>query len=102
MSGPPARTGSLVILVITGPPLAVGTQITSWFVDSHNEVREFLISRRAKVTPDSSRVAGLRRGPGLRREGVALEAAVADTAHEADRPLPRGCQTRSLTYDERN
>jgi transcriptional regulator with XRE-family HTH domain len=68
-----------VILVMTGPPLAVGTQITSCFVDSRNEVREFLVSRRAKITPDRAGLPAYgdnRRVPGLRREEVALLAGV--------------------------
>jgi transcriptional regulator with XRE-family HTH domain len=48
-------------------------------VDTRNEIREFLISRRARITPEQ---AGLRaygdnrRVPGLRREEVALLAGV--------------------------
>ena len=48
-------------------------------VDTRSEIREFLTSRRAKITPDQ---AGLpvygdnRRVPGLRREEVALLAGV--------------------------
>jgi transcriptional regulator with XRE-family HTH domain len=42
-------------------------------VDNRAEVREFLTSRRAKITPDQARVpqAGRRRVPGLRRSEVA-------------------------------
>lgn len=48
-------------------------------VDTRNEIREFLTSRRAKITPEQ---AGLpwygdkRRVPGLRREEVSLLAGV--------------------------
>jgi transcriptional regulator with XRE-family HTH domain len=48
-------------------------------VDTRNEIREFLTSRRARITPEQ---AGLqwygenRRVPGLRREEVALLAGV--------------------------
>ena len=48
-------------------------------MDTRNEIREFLTSRRAKITPEQ---AGLRtygdnrRVPGLRREEVALLAGV--------------------------
>jgi transcriptional regulator with XRE-family HTH domain len=51
------------------------TQIASWFVDSRNEVREFLVSRRARITPEQAGLpvyGGNRRVPGLRREEVAL------------------------------
>src|SRR5690348_11212458 len=42
------------------------------------DVREFLISRRARITPDQAGlpVAGRRRVPGLRREEVAMLAGV--------------------------
>jgi transcriptional regulator with XRE-family HTH domain len=48
-------------------------------VDSRNEVREFLATRRAKLTPQQAGVplfGGRRRVPGLRREEVALLAGV--------------------------
>jgi hypothetical protein len=47
-------------------------------VDNRAEVREFLISRRAKVTPQQAGVAdiGARRVPGLRRGEVAALAGV--------------------------
>ena len=48
-------------------------------VDNRNEVRDFLISRRAKITPDQAGLpayGGNRRVPGLRREEVALLAGV--------------------------
>jgi transcriptional regulator with XRE-family HTH domain len=51
------------------------TQIASWFVDSRNEVREFLVSRGARITPEQAGLpvyGGNRRVPGLRREEVAL------------------------------
>ena len=44
-------------------------------MDNRNEVREFLASRRAKVTPDQAglpRFGGQRRVPGLRRGEVAM------------------------------
>lgn len=46
---------------------------------TRNEIREFLISRRAKVTPEQAGLpawGGKRRVPGLRREEVALLAGV--------------------------
>jgi transcriptional regulator with XRE-family HTH domain len=48
-------------------------------VDARSEIREFLTSRRAKITPDEVGLptfAGARRVPGLRREEVALLAGV--------------------------
>ncbi len=49
-------------------------------MDNRSEVREFLVSRRAKITPQQAGLSGLqtghRRVPGLRREEVALLAGV--------------------------
>jgi transcriptional regulator with XRE-family HTH domain len=48
-------------------------------VDSRNDIREFLISRRAKITPDQAGLpayGGRRRVSGLRREEVAMLAGV--------------------------
>lgn len=48
-------------------------------MDTRNEIREFLTSRRAKITPDQAGLrtyGGSRRVPGLRREEVALLAGV--------------------------
>jgi transcriptional regulator with XRE-family HTH domain len=49
-------------------------------VDAKSEIREFLTSRRAKITPEQAGLrtygAGPRRVPGLRREEVALLAGV--------------------------
>jgi transcriptional regulator with XRE-family HTH domain len=48
-------------------------------VDAKSEIRDFLISRRARVTPQQAGLrtfGGLRRVPGLRREEVALLAGV--------------------------
>jgi transcriptional regulator with XRE-family HTH domain len=58
-------------------------------VDNHQEVREFLVSRRAKITPEQ---AGLpagskRRVPGLRRSEVAM---LADVSVEYYAKLERG------------
>ena len=44
-------------------------------MDSRTELRDFLISRRAKITPEQAGLPayrGHRRVPGLRREEVAL------------------------------
>lgn len=48
-------------------------------MDNRNEIREFLASRRARITPDRAGLpayGGNRRVPGLRREEVALLAGV--------------------------
>ena len=47
-------------------------------MDTKSEIREFLTSRRARITPDQAGVAsyGPRRVPGLRREEVAVLAGV--------------------------
>ena len=48
-------------------------------MDARNEVREFLTSRRAKITPEQAGLrtyGGTRRVPGLRREEVAMLAGV--------------------------
>jgi transcriptional regulator with XRE-family HTH domain len=47
-------------------------------VDTKSEIREFLTSRRAKITPDQAGITayGSRRVPGLRREEVAVLAGV--------------------------
>ena len=48
-------------------------------MDTRNEIREFLTSRRAKITPEQAGLrtfGGNRRVPGLRREEVALLAGV--------------------------
>jgi transcriptional regulator with XRE-family HTH domain len=48
-------------------------------VDNRNEIREFLASRRARITPEQAGLpayGGNRRVPGLRREEVALLAGV--------------------------
>ena len=56
-----------------------GRDVASVVVDNRNEIRQFLTSRRARITPEQ---AGLpvyganRRVPGLRREEVALLAGV--------------------------
>ena len=54
-----------------GPPVA-------WGVDNRAEIREFLMSRRAKITPAQAGLppAGRRRVPGLRRIEVAMLAGV--------------------------
>jgi transcriptional regulator with XRE-family HTH domain len=60
-------------------PLAAGRRPSLVLVDNRKELREFLISRRAKVTPEQAGLptyGGHRRVPGLRREEVSLLAGV--------------------------
>jgi len=48
-------------------------------MDPRTEIREFLATRRAKITPDQAGMplyGGRRRVPGLRREEVAMLAGV--------------------------
>jgi hypothetical protein len=49
-------------------------------VDSKSEIREFLATRRARITPQQVGLAthGRRRVPGLRREEVAVLAGVSN------------------------
>jgi transcriptional regulator with XRE-family HTH domain len=58
-------------------PFAGGRNVGG--MDNRSEVREFLVSRRARITPDQAGLpayGGTRRVPGLRREEVALLAGV--------------------------
>jgi transcriptional regulator with XRE-family HTH domain len=50
-------------------------------VDTRSEIREFLTTRRAKITPEQAQLPtyGARRVPGLRREEVAILAGVSVT-----------------------
>jgi transcriptional regulator with XRE-family HTH domain len=61
------------------PPQCARSAATLDAVDARNEVREFLTSRRAKITPGQAGLrtfGGARRVPGLRREEVSLLAGV--------------------------
>jgi transcriptional regulator with XRE-family HTH domain len=51
---------------------------TLYLVDTKKEIRDFLTSRRARITPEQAglRSYGSRRVPGLRREEVAVLAGV--------------------------
>jgi hypothetical protein len=66
---------SLSIQVLAGPPTKGRDGSSIVAVDNRNEIRQFLTSRRARITPER---AGLptygsnRRVAGLRREEVAL------------------------------
>ena len=68
-----------VFQVPAEPPAAPGVDLGSTLVDNRREVRDFLVSRRAKITPDRAGLAAYgsnRRVPGLRREEVAMLAGV--------------------------
>ena len=70
---------SLLILVLTEPPTMGGRDVASVVVDNRNEIRQFLTSRRAKITPEQTGLptyGSNRRVAGLRREEVALLAGV--------------------------
>src|SRR5829696_1748161 len=70
---------SLLILVLTGPPTMGARDVASVVVDNRNEIRQFLTSRRARITPEQAGLPAYganRRVPGLRREEVALLAGV--------------------------
>ena len=57
---------------------AAGAVFTLGFVETKKEIGEFLLSRRARITPEQAGLAsyGSRRVPGLRREEVAVLAGV--------------------------
>ena len=61
-----------------GPPQTEASDRSLGRVDSKNEIREFLATRRARITPQQAGLAtyGRRRVPGLRREEVAVLAGV--------------------------
>ncbi len=68
-----------VIEVLSQPPLPAVTRRTVGVVDNKAEIREFLATRRAKITPEQAGLqpgGGRRRVPGLRREEVAVLAGV--------------------------
>jgi transcriptional regulator with XRE-family HTH domain len=70
---------SLLILVLTEPPTLEEADAASVVVDNRDEIRQFLTSRRARITPAQAGLpvyGGNRRVPGLRREEVALLAGV--------------------------
>jgi transcriptional regulator with XRE-family HTH domain len=70
---------SLLILVLTEPPTMAGSDVASVAVDNRDEIRQFLASRRGRITPEQAGLpayGGNRRVAGLRREEVALLAGV--------------------------
>ena len=61
-------------------------------MDSRREIREFLASRRARITPQQAGLVAYgrtRRVPGLRREEVAMLAGVSVTSPGAYITAPR-------------
>jgi transcriptional regulator with XRE-family HTH domain len=77
-TAPNALKKSLLMGVLTGYRSPRTHPRTVIDVDNRTEVREFLTSRRAKITPEQAQVAqaGQRRVPGLRRSEVAALAGV--------------------------
>jgi hypothetical protein len=64
-----------MIQVLTEPPTMDEADAASVVVDNRNEIRQFLTSRRARITPQQAGLAtygGNRRVAGPRREEVAL------------------------------
>jgi transcriptional regulator with XRE-family HTH domain len=64
---------------MTGPPTEAAAADSVVVVDNRNEVRDFLVSRRARISPERAGLPAYgsnRRVPGLRREEVALLAGV--------------------------
>jgi hypothetical protein len=77
--GPAPGGESLAFQVPTGPPSKAGREHTVEGMDNRNEIRDFLTSRRARITPERAGLpayGGNRRVAGLRREEVALLAGV--------------------------
>ena len=60
-------------------PRRAGAPYRRWPVDNRSDIRDFLASRRARITPEQAGLlpgGGRRRVPGLRREEVAVLAGV--------------------------
>jgi hypothetical protein len=51
---------SLLILVLTEPPTTEEADAASVVVDNRNELRQFLASRPARITPEQVGLPGLR------------------------------------------
>jgi transcriptional regulator with XRE-family HTH domain len=64
--------------ILAGSPSPAFRHLRSFVVDTRSEIREFLSSRRARITPAQAGlpVYGSRRVPGLRREEVAVLAGI--------------------------
>src|SRR5947207_10616605 len=64
--------------VLTGSPRRPRARLGCLGMDARSEIKEFLTSRRARLTPEQAGLStyGSRRVPGLRREEVAVLAGV--------------------------
>jgi transcriptional regulator with XRE-family HTH domain len=68
-----------LIGVLAAPPYGTSNRLTVAGMSSGNEIREFLTTRRARVTPERAGLrayGGRRRVSGLRREEVAILASI--------------------------
>jgi transcriptional regulator with XRE-family HTH domain len=97
--------------VLTGPPRTAGAERTVVVMDNRSEIRDFLTSRRARITPEQAGLPAYdstRRVTGLRREEVALLAGVSvDYYTRLERGNARGASdtvldalARALQLDE--
>jgi transcriptional regulator with XRE-family HTH domain len=102
---------SLSFQVLAGPPSTAGTGRSLVVMDNRNEIRDFLTSRRARITPEQAGLlayGGNRRVAGLRREEVAMLAGVSvDYYTRLERGNARGASdavldglARALHLDE--
>jgi len=102
---------SLPYQVLTGPPSMAGGDHNVVAMDNRNEIRDFLTTRRARITPEQAGLpiyGGSRRVAGLRREEVALLAGVSvDYYTRLERGNARGASdtvlealARALQLDE--
>ena len=102
---------SLPFQVLTGPPRTAGADRTVEGMDNRSEIRDFLTSRRARITPEQAGLpawGGSRRVAGLRREEVALLAGLSvDYYTRLERGNARGASdavldalARALQLDE--
>jgi transcriptional regulator with XRE-family HTH domain len=69
--------------------------------DVREEIRQFLMTRRARITPREAGLpsyGGRRRVPGLRREELAMLAGISvEYLTRLERGNARGCPTKSST-----
>ena len=102
---------NLSFQVLTGPLSMTGSERNVEGMDTRNEIRDFLTSRRARITPEQAGLpayGGHRRVAGLRREEVALLAGVSiDYYTRLERGNARGASdavldalARALQLDE--
>jgi hypothetical protein len=89
-----------LIQVLSGPPIKAGGADSVVIVDNRNDIRDFLASRRARITPQQAGLpayGGNRGVPELRREEVALLAWVSVdyyTRLDAPETEHRGLETQ--------